>query len=545
MKNIIGFLLLAMLVSCNKFLEEPIRGVQTIDNYFTTEEECESFLVGCYQGMFENDWWYIQFVHLLNETATDDAWLSNPTQSELDYKQFSQFQMTASNDYLYPFWEYMYKNIFRCNLAIQGLSDSPVKNSNPELVNRLMGEARFIRAYCYFELAKNFKELPILTRALSPEELKGIGVSGQEDVYEFIVSDLREAANTLPLNSASVDLGRATKGAAWGYLSRAYLYQENWKQSKTYADSIINSGMYQLESVFGEIWDKNNRNGIESIFELQTNYDAIYETGNSLPILTGGREDHGWYYCAPTSNLENAYLAQNDTIRLRATIITGFNEETATAEGLGKARVYDTDGTTIAVSSFNVSQLRDSKSMRVNRKLYVLPEDRIPNYGHEYRNHIPKNQIFMRLGEVKLNRAEAMWHMIHTTGEANFGEGSIINGDLQDIRSRVGLPDIISSGDQLLLDIYNERRLELAGELRRWDDIRRAKHPSDGMPLIYHIMGMGGSFVLYNTQQNNDWWEIQSPYASSEPNNKGSQFLPGDEWLPIPAHDMSFLGGEN
>jgi len=138
-----------------------------------------------------------------------------------------------------------------------------------------------------------------------------------------------------------------------------------------------------------------------------------------------------------------------------------------------------------------------------------------------------------------------MWHMIHTSGGANFSEGDIINGDLHDIRSRVNLPDIASSGDQLLLDIYHERRLELAGELKRWDEIRRAKHPSDNRPLVYHLMGQNGSFVKYNTEQNNDWWETQSPYANREPNDKGIDFVEGKEWLPIPAHDAGFLVGDN
>jgi hypothetical protein len=543
MKKTIYILILLFLVSaCKKFLDEPIRGVQTIDNYFTTDEECESFLIGCYQGMFQDDWWKIQFVYLLNETATDDSWLSNPTQAELDYKVFSQFQMTSQNDYLYPFWEYMYKTIFQCNMALEGYSESPVNETNPNLLARLTGEVKFIRAYCYFELAKNFREIPILTSTMSPDELNSLGLSTQEEIYNLIISDLHAAVNALPQEYPALSLGRATKGAAWAYLSKAYLYIENWQQSKAYADSVINSGMYYLEPVFGDIWDINNRNGIESIFELQTNYNPNYETGNSMPILTGGREDHGWYYCAPTSHLENAYLEIGDTIRLRATIISAYNEETAEADGVGKARVYDTDGSTISVNSFDVSRLRDSKSMRINRKFYVQPQDRMENYGHSDRNRIPKNHIFIRLAEVKLNRAEAMWHMIHTSGNATFSEADIINGDLQDIRSRVNLPNISSSGDQLLLDIYNERRLEMAGELKRWDDIRRAKHPSDKLPLIYHIMGSGGSFVNFNLNQNTDWWEVQSPYANREPNDKGINFSSGDEWLPIPAHDAGFLG---
>ena len=107
---------------------------------------------------------------------------------------------------------------------------------------------------------------------------------------------------------------------------------------------------------------------VESIYEIQTNYDPNYANGNSMPILTGGREDHGWYYGAPSSNLENAYLAIDDTLRLRATIIKAFNETSAVTEDVGRANVYDTDGTSMAVESFTVSKLRDSKSMRVNRK---------------------------------------------------------------------------------------------------------------------------------------------------------------------------------
>jgi len=541
MKNTLLILSLVFLFSCQKFLEEPIRGIQTTDSYFQTEEECEAFLMGCYKGMYQNDWWMIQFFYVLTETATDDAWLSNPTQAELDYKDFSRFQVTPSNDYLYPFWEYMYKNIYQCNLAIESFNESPVNETNPSFIRTLVAEARFIRAYCYFELVKNFEELPLLTAVLSPEELQEITKSSQDAVYNQIESDLLFAAKYLPEAYEASNLGRANRGAAWGFLSKAYLYHEKWAEAKTYADSVIDFGGYYLESEFGNIWDINNRNGMESIYEIQTNYDPNYANGNSMPILTGGREDHGWYYCAPTSNLENAYLEQNDTIRLRATIIKAYNEATAPNDDVGKASVYDTDGTTIAVSSFTVSRLRDSKSMRVNRKFYILPEDRMENYGHDYRNYIPKNHIVLRLAEVKLIRAEAMWHMIHTVGGANFSEGDIIGGDIHDIRSRVNLPDIVSSGDQLLLDIYHERRLELAGELKRWDEIRRAKHPADGLPIVNRIMGPNGTFVKYNTEDNTDWWETQSQYANREPNDKGIDYTIGKEWLPIPAHDAGSL----
>jgi hypothetical protein len=438
----------------------------------------------------------------------------------------------------------MYKNIYQCNVAMEGLKYSPVAESSPDLIERLSAEALFIRSYCFFELAKNFKEIPLLTKVYDTDELLQFPLSNQEAVYEQIISDMLEAEAVLPLSNSAENVGRVNKGVAWAYLSKAYLYQENWAKAKEYADKVTGAG-YSLEPVFGEIWDINNRNGSESIFEIQTAYNPNYTVGNSLPILTGGRQDAGWYYAAPSSNLEKQYLDIGDTIRLRASIIRAYNEGINGADDVGLARVYNTDGTTVNVESLTVSKMRDSKSMRINRKFFVLPEDRLSNYGHDYREYIPKNHILMRLAEVKLIRAEAMWHMIHSEGSASFTEEEIRDGDLHDIRSRVNLPDITSTGDALLLDIYQEKRLELAMEFKRWDEIRRAKHPSDGKPLVYHLMGPQGSFVKYNTEVNNDWWEIGNSSANREPSNKGSDFMEGNEWLPIPAHDLSWLSNES
>ncbi len=403
-----------------------------------------------------------------------------------------------------------------------------------------MAEVTFIRAYCYFELAKNFKEIPLLTRVYDADELLNFSLSNQTEVFDQIVTDMLAAEAVLPQTNASEDLGRINKGIAWAYLSKAYLYQENWGKSKEYADKVA-SANYFLEPVYGEIWDINNRNGSESIFEIQTAYNPNYAVGNALPIITGGREDAGWYYAAPTSYLEKQFLDIGDTIRLRASIIAAHNMGINGAEDVGIADVYGTDGETIAFEGLRVSRMRDSKSMRINRKFFVLPEDRLSNYGHDYKDYVPKNHILMRLAEVKLIRAEAMWHMLHTDGSATFSEGDIRGGDLHDIRSRVNLPDINSTGDALLLDIYQEKHLELAMEFRRWDEIRRAKHPSDGNPMVYHLMGPNGAFVKFNTEVNADWWEIGNSSANREPSNKGSDFAPGKEWLPIPAHDMSWI----
>jgi len=546
MKNNIKVIFLAfgllLANSCQDYLEEPVRGYQQLDSYFKTDLEFEKFLSGCYQSILQGDqYWYINWFYILTESATDDAWLSMPTEAQSDEIEFSLIKVSSKNTWLYPFWEYMYKCIYQCNLALKHLPESVAIENNPELIARLIAEARFIRAYAYFELAKNWEQMPIIDHVMDPGELIIAELSENQAVYDFIISELLDVIPVLPFSYAASNTGRVTRGAAWSYLAKVYMFNEQWEHAYTYADSVIESGLYQLEPVFGEIWDINNRNGIESIFEFQTNYESNYETGNSFPILTGAREDEGgWYYDAPSSHLENEFLAQDDSIRLRATIITAFNVGINKAKDIGYAKVYDTDGVTVAIDSLGVAMLEDSKSMRVNRKYFVLPEDRHENYSSSFRRNIPKNHILMRLAEVKLIRAEAMWQMVKAGG-AVFSEADIINGDLGDIRRRVNLPDLTSSGDQLLLDIYKERRLELAMEFKRWDEIRRAKHPVDGRKMIYHIMGPQGSFVLYNTTSNTDYWEKGNNYSENEASDKGIEFVAGAEWMPIPARDLSWL----
>ncbi len=534
---------LLVLHSCQDFLDEPIRGTQEVNNYFQNETECEKYIFGCYQSILQGEqYWYINWYYVLTESATDDSWLGQPVESDTHYKDFSRIVVNSHNTWLYPFWEYMYKSIYQSNLALEGLDRSPVKESNPELIARLSAEARFLRAYAHFELAKNWENLPIMDHVFSPEELISVELSTQAQVYEQIIKDLLDAAAVLPESVDADNRGRITRWTVQAYLAKAYMYAEQWENAYELSNDVIESGTYKLEPRFGDIWDVKNPNGMESIFEFQTNYDPNFDTGNSFPILTGASlDDGGWYYTNPSSHLENEFLAQDDTIRLRATIIKATNEATAETDNKAIGPVYDTDGISIAVAAQGISDLDESKSMRVNRKFYILPDDRNDKYGTQNRRKIPKNHILMRLAELKLIRAEAMWQMIHTVGGATFSEGDIVSGDIHDIRARVGLPDISSTGNQLLLDIYRERRMELAMEFKRWDEMRRAKHPDSGLPMIYHIMGPQGSFVMYNTQENTDYWEKFSPFAESEPSDKGIDFEPGSEWMPVPARDMSWL----
>ena len=244
------------------------------------------------------------------------AWMGNTTQSQSDYISLAHYQGNgASNGPISNFWQYRYKGILRCNVAIDRISQTELTDT--ETQNRLVAEARFLRAYYYFELVRNFGGVPLMTGFLLPEEVQGITRASEEEVYAFIEEDLQAAAEVLPERSeyAAADMGRATRGAALGLLGKVYLYQEKWQEAHDVLQTVINSREYDLLPEFGQVWDLEYDNSIESLFEVQYEYHATLALGGSLATVTGCRNGpgDGWSWCQPTANLEQAYIDAGDT----------------------------------------------------------------------------------------------------------------------------------------------------------------------------------------------------------------------------------------
>ena len=171
--------------SCEDFLTEEVRGQQNLDTYFTTADECEAYITGCYQDITCGGWWNINTVWLLSEMCSDDAWMGNTTQSQSYYISLAHYQGNgASNGPISNFWQYRYKGILRCNVAIDRISNAELEDK--ELQARLVAEARFLRGYFYFELARNFGGVPLITEFKMPEEIQGITRASLENTYTLI-----------------------------------------------------------------------------------------------------------------------------------------------------------------------------------------------------------------------------------------------------------------------------------------------------------------------------------------------------------------------
>lgn len=539
--------------SCEDFLTEKVRGQQNLDTYFTTADECEAYITGCYQDITCGGWWNINAVWLLSEMCSDDAWMGNTTQSQSDYISLAHYQGNgASNGPISNFWQYRYKGILRCNVAIDRISNTELEDK--ELQARLVAEARFLRGYFYFELARNFGGVPLITEFKMPEEIQGITRASLENTYKFIEEDLIAAAEVLPKRSeyADADMGRATSGAALGLLGKVYLYQEKWTEARDVLQKLIPESGYTGEDAqtteydllpnFGDVWDKDFDNSVESLFEVQYEYHATLAVGGSLSTVTGARScgaalGDGWAWCQPTANLEAAYSEDDERrewtiIKTGCTEIKGETEENFTKilNDNKEISVYDD-----CVEKYNlpanslVIDPSGHKSGRIIRKYYLPLNDRPEVYNTD---KSPLNHRILRYADVLLMYAEACNELSDDTHA---------QAALNRVRNRAGLSPVSVTGNELRHAIRNERRLELAFEQNRLYDIRRWKD-DNGKPVIANLMGENGSFVKWNTDpatRDAMEWDNQG-----EASDKGKSFREDRDLLfPIPLYEVTMSNG--
>ena len=514
MRYILFCFIFLFLAGCQDFLEEPVRSTPTLNEILSSESAMVDFVNGAYDGVQENSWWQINFYRQIMDMASDDCWAGNTEQPRPDIITIAHFNnVDVGSSYFQDFWNYQYRGITKCNVVIQEIDNSTI---DQELKSRLEGEVKFLRAFYYFQLVKNFGGVPIVMtfdELLNPDIIN-YERSSADEVYALIESDLMDAIGLLPLKSeyGPADLGRATKGAAQSYLAKVYIFRERWAEAAALTNEVIQSGEYQLEADFADVWNVENPSGVEPIFEIRYRTDPVLRVGGYYGVTTGSREDGGWNWCVPSSNLEQAFLSEGDEIRLRSTIIKH-----------GEPVFGDPD-----VTEFNAAPDRN-KSARINRKFYIPTRFRETPYTQ---GNLPLNHIFMRYADLLLMHAEANY---------NIGNEAEALDKMKMVRDRVSLEtDMSLTGTALRDAIWKERRLELALEQHRLYDLRRQM--VDGEPRINKIFGPDGEFVKYNTEESTDEFELTN---AGEDQAKGSTFDPSMHLVwPIPTSEIVLSRGK-
>lgn len=534
------------MASCDDFLTEDVHGSQNLDTYFADEEEVNDFIGGCYFEIAKDDWWQIYNAWLQADMTTDDLWDGNTTQGD-GYQDVTYFMPTApQNGALSNFWGARYQGIYTCNTAIARI---PGASMDETLRARRIAEARFLRAFFYFDLVRYFGGVPLITEPITNGE--GITRSSVDEVYDFVEKELGEIAEILPQRSEwpATDLGRATRGAALTLLGKTQVYRGEYADAKITLKKVIDEGEYQLCPDFGDVWSVEHNNSVESIFEVQTMFSNQYNLGGSLTTITGCRNGigDGWAWGTPSADLENAYIAAGDTERLRWTIIkTGckeipgednfaaFIENNATVftQGVKDQKFLDYKeafgwGDDVYEEGYVIDPSQH-KSARIICK-YFIPTQYRQEVFNKQKTQL--NHRILRYADVLLLYAEAC----NATNDDPSARTA-----LNEVRERVNLAPVTSSGETLRDAIRLERRLELAFEQNRLFDIRRWD-AGNGKKVIENIMGPNGSFVTYNLGPNADMYE---KYNQGQSSDKGTRFTaPRDLLYPIPSDEIQRSNG--
>src|SRR5690242_15873557 len=308
--------LLAAMTGCKKtFLDQENNSAAVQQSaYFTTVEECTTSTEVAYRFIDFNSWWEIfnpRF--LMGEAASDNAWIGNTYQtSHSTYDEVAQYTLIANNDRVEGYWIELFKAIGIFNSTIEGIQGSPISAADKQ---KLIAELKFLRAFNYWELTRNFGGVPLVLKIYSADT--HLPRNTVKEVYDQLITDLKECASVLPRRSeySAADKYRVSRGAALALLAKIYLYAEDWANAEATAMQVMQLGDYSLETDFGTLWDYNYKNGPESIFELQ----FASSQNPALPAqplyVINSHADAGWGYYSATSDLENAYLAENDNIR--------------------------------------------------------------------------------------------------------------------------------------------------------------------------------------------------------------------------------------
>lgn len=461
-----GFLSLAVVTtSCvdNEDLIQVDPNNDAVDSFWKTDQDAIEGVNAAY-GSLLTDGTYMRSTPLLLDLKGDDTRSNSPWDAMYNVGRFNS---TVSNAAIYGWaYETYYQGIYRCN---QVLTNVPgIAMTDEGLKNRILGQAHFLRGLYLFHAVNMFKNVPLPTEiaVYNPQKTN-------EEGWAQVIADFKAAAELLPTtydNVSGLDAGqkgRATKGAALGYLGKAYLFTKDFENAKTSFKKVIDLGVYSLVSNYRDNFTDKNENNSESLFEVQFSREAggvdlgwggAPASGwgkTSARAITYGPRAFGWTDVQPTWTLFNEYHDELTTSgavdpRLDATMF--YNKP-------GGMQLYGQDFATFYAA--NPGDLNDLFCRKY--------QNSDGEYANEYDWRSGINERLLRYADILLMYAECLNETGDTAGAYTY---------IQMVRNRVGLPNLSTakpglSQDGMREQIGHERFLEFPLEGHRFDDIRR------------------------------------------------------------------------
>lgn len=283
---------LLLMTSCNKDLDrQPLDSLGNA-SYWTTTADAERTVNEIYRYLGSDDRFFIS-------CATDDSysWSNWP----VDIQFVANGSATPNTAVFRSFWRNLYQMIARANDVLDNIDKVP--NMDAAVKAELTGEARFLRAYAYQQLTGLYGDVLFYTTTPAPDEFQKAKTPKME-IVSFIVNELTEIAEGLPVTRDANDQGRATRGAALALKARVLLYNEQWADAATAAQQVMDLGVYSIDNNYLSLFNGTNENSSEII--LSARYlENTYPNPNATWI--GGPSLAGWGQIVPLRSLVDAY----------------------------------------------------------------------------------------------------------------------------------------------------------------------------------------------------------------------------------------------
>ena len=525
-KNLL-FLSVAVLLSggCESLDYAP--GDQMSETTFwQTEEHARQAAVGMYAAM-KADWCFgLEFTFDMCSDIADGVspWA--------DVSRGTSFASGSSG--VQNHWQYLYELVHRANTVIRNVADMPI---SAETVSRVIGEAKFLRALAYFRMLNCWGGVPYYDETCDINEMfsdLNRPRCSADELRRYIIDDLTDAIERLPVRWDDADLGRATRGAAYALRGKVRLFAGQWQEAVEDFEEIVYDRSdhygYSLHPDYNELFRLYNGNhSNEMIFSIQsidgntagyalnivgyfgnkctmrliagnsivpsTTLVDMYENADGSPFdwddmfpgfNDGGSELRRRYMCVAidegstvvTSTLECDTTKVMDAYRLRdprlcLNVITPYSHYLGTDAGsnpMDKQFVL-ADPTKGGSPMEAMAFIRNSEGWNSYFWRKWIPTGNLDGYWGEY-NRTPYEFPLIRLADVILMLAEAY----NETGAVDKAVTEV-----NKIRSRAGMPGLnsgpewlaVSGRDEMAQRIRKERALELAGEGQRYWDLRR------------------------------------------------------------------------
>jgi len=508
MKKLIYILLAgaAVITSCKKSLDQQPISNNTTDTYFGAPND---FLQGI-NAVYNDLRTYPDRLLNLSETRSDNLYAVSEG-GVRDWEGINSFFKTiAANAYVEEAWSKDFNGISRANTMLDQLSkNGAAVIPDAALRTRYEAEAKFLRAFYYFDLVRTFGKVPLIDHPVLTDEALSIPRSSVADVYQLIISDLQFAGENLPLASAYAvaDKGRATKHAAKSMLALVYMTRSGptysiegpglglneWDLALAQLNDVISSGQYSFitntgtaTTAYGSIFSYANENNKEVVFNVEYSTGSNPQLGATYPWLlvpdgyfqSLGKPNQGGLEIRPVSNnLLNSY--ETGDVRKAFTIQAGY----AIPRGVTETRSF-------YKKYIDISQVPAS------------------------RTDWPINFIVLRYTDILLLKAECVLH-----GAAG-SQATDVDAVVNNVRVRAGLPG--NKANVTLPQLMEERRKEFASEGTRWHDLVRSGLVTSTMPFWIaiddvrkQIQPFSANYIIYPVPQSQ--LDVKSGLYSQNP----------------------------